>query len=808
MDEQLGQQQTQTNGSGGANSKKAAELPAAPLPYEEMLRSAAYERMRAEHPAEFTPASVFFTHDPRSANDRRKSFRVKAALVYEAVTGHHVDDHMTRANSLLLALAKECHSRIQALLAANKAAPRGGGDATKAGEATGSLNSDTNTGSNRQAELTDERWDEKQKRVVDGIFLVVGFLPKLKEAIAKSSDRDGVDETFKSRHMHDIVTDMIKLENQLPLGDLLDVAGVVEAAVKATVDRDEFEDVRGSIIAGEYKLPISRDSFGDVVHGFCWYYSPFSSSKKAAAAASPFNNVATDKDMATRTLLDCLHQSVVKLPEGKGMSATGRPSRMPTARELRRSGVRIQASENGRAEVEFAQSTVRLPALVYDFKLATVARNLLALEYDGQSKPMTRYFQMMNEFVEDAGDVRLLRRAGVVRGGSSGAQEVHDLIKNIDGHATYPSVYMAMDREIEKVRQYHDQRMASFFVRNRPGVIWASSVAAISVVAIVAARRNRASGEGDAPNGGKAIGSLNPHTNKGSNLQAELTDERWDEKQKRVVDGIFLVVGFLPKLKDAIAKSSNRNGVDRTFKWLRMHDIVTDMIKLENQLPLSDLLDVAGVVEDAVKATVDRDEFKDVKDSIAAGEYRLPFSRDSFGDVVHSFCWYYSPFYSSKKAAAASPFKDVATDTEMATRTLLDCLHQSVVKPPEGKGVSATGRPSCMPTARELRRSGVRIQASENGRAEVEFAQPTVRLPALVYDFKLAMAVRNLLALEYEEQSKPMTRYFQMMNELVEDAADVRILRRAGVVRGGSRTSTGTPRTRPCTWPWTGRSRR
>ncbi|KAF8733135.1 hypothetical protein HU200_015508 [Digitaria exilis] len=446
---------------------RASPAPApatAALPYEAMLRSTAYERMRAEHPSEFAPASVFFTHDPRSAIDRRNSFRVKAALVYEAVTGHHVDDHMLRANSLLLALAKECHSRI------HHAPP---------------TPSTTNT---------DEDWDENLKRVVDSIFLVVGFLPKLKDAIAKSADRDGVDDAFKSRHMHDIVMDVIKLENQLPLRDLLDVAGIVEGAVMVTLAGDEFHDVRDSVAGGgEYKLPFTNDTFGEVVHGFCWYYSPFASPKKPAAASSPFHDLAGDDDegMKTRTLLDCLHMSVVKPPQGTGVSATGRPSRMPTAKELRRSGVRIQASETGRAEVEFSPPAVRLPALVYDFKLATVARNLLAREYEGQSKPVTRYFQMMNELVEDAADVRILRRAGVVRGGSGDGKEVHELVKNIDGHATYPSVYMALDREIEKVRQYHDQRMTSFFVRNRPGVIWASSVAAISVVAIVAARRSR-----------------------------------------------------------------------------------------------------------------------------------------------------------------------------------------------------------------------------------------------------------------------------------------------------------------------------
>ncbi|GJN00850.1 hypothetical protein PR202_ga18071 [Eleusine coracana subsp. coracana] len=82
------------------------------VPYEKMLKSTSYERMRSEHPSEYAPASVFFTHDERSAIDRRNSFRVKAALVYEAITGHHVDDHMLLSNRLLLALANACHSAI------------------------------------------------------------------------------------------------------------------------------------------------------------------------------------------------------------------------------------------------------------------------------------------------------------------------------------------------------------------------------------------------------------------------------------------------------------------------------------------------------------------------------------------------------------------------------------------------------------------------------------------------------------------------------------------------------------------------
>lgn len=95
-------------------------------PYKEMLESAAYDRMRKEHTAEYAPASVFFTHDKHSVIDRRNSFRVKAALVHEAITGHHVDDPTLRSNRLLLALANACHSAIHGSSSSQQKDPAAG----------------------------------------------------------------------------------------------------------------------------------------------------------------------------------------------------------------------------------------------------------------------------------------------------------------------------------------------------------------------------------------------------------------------------------------------------------------------------------------------------------------------------------------------------------------------------------------------------------------------------------------------------------------------------------------------------------
>jgi hypothetical protein len=80
-----------------------------------MLESAAYGRMRAENPSEFVPRSVFFARDGGSGIDRRNSLWVKAAVVYESITGLHVNDGAKPvATSLLLRLADDCRSRIHA----------------------------------------------------------------------------------------------------------------------------------------------------------------------------------------------------------------------------------------------------------------------------------------------------------------------------------------------------------------------------------------------------------------------------------------------------------------------------------------------------------------------------------------------------------------------------------------------------------------------------------------------------------------------------------------------------------------------
>uniref|UniRef100_A0A0D3GD40 Uncharacterized protein n=1 Tax=Oryza barthii TaxID=65489 RepID=A0A0D3GD40_9ORYZ len=447
-----------------------------------MLGSAAYTRTRAENPSEFMPRRVLLSHAGlENEIDRGNSFWVKAALVYESVTGDHVDDHTRHlSRDLLLNLAAYCCPRIHP-----DPSPRRP-QALQEDEDKKKAEDDQLA---KRTQHPDEGTEEN-KQVIDAIFLVVGFLPRLTKAAAAAARRDAVDESFKATHMQDIVTDVIKLENQLPIKHLLAVADLAEAAVHAAAAG--IPGLRDDVAKAlrDYKLGFAGANFDGVIRSFCSYYSPFFS--KDEQAKKPDD----DAFSGELTLLDCLHASLVPRSSeaGGGGVKGGKTSRIPTAKELRRSGVRLEAGvEDGRAVVQFKEdaATLRLPALVFDFKLATVARNLLARELEEQSKPVTRYFQLMNELVEEVADVRILRRAGVVRGGSRGAGEVHELIKKIDGYATYPSVFMAMDVQVEKVKVFHEKRMNNFFVRYRPAIVAASSVVAASVVAIVATRKKR-----------------------------------------------------------------------------------------------------------------------------------------------------------------------------------------------------------------------------------------------------------------------------------------------------------------------------
>ncbi|XP_010915979.1 uncharacterized protein [Elaeis guineensis] len=424
---------------------------------EQVRKSPDYQRMKAANRDVFEPRTIYFATyaDPRESTNWRKCLQLKAEIVYHAITGKLVktETELEAAKKLLVAIAKECKPPIATE-----------GQKTSAGVA---------------GEDQKEPLPEDYALEVDGVFLVVGYFSELNK-ITENLDREKAE----------IVKDIIKVENQLSLKDIKNIVDHVEDAIKKN------ETAKGELGGRHYKL---ADDFEGMIRRFCGYYSPFHS----AAPADPGKDV-----LQKENLLHCLHFSLVgsKIDE-KG---SGGAWQSPSAGQLKRSGVRFEPSPKAAIDVEFSEPTLRMPALVHDFKLETVVGNLLAWEYGlpkEDQRPVTLYFQFMNELVGDLGDVRMMEELGLIKGTWKNLQEVFDLVKRTDERPPYPCVYAALDKEVRKVREYHDKKtktveedrdkkkMRAFFKRHKPAaVLLLSSVAAASVIAAFIYKRKSRKG--------------------------------------------------------------------------------------------------------------------------------------------------------------------------------------------------------------------------------------------------------------------------------------------------------------------------
>ncbi|XP_038984968.1 uncharacterized protein LOC103699485 [Phoenix dactylifera] len=428
---------------------------------EQLRQSLAYKCMKMAKFDEFEPTTIHFATYQKAGESTnwKKCLPLKAAIVYHCITGEHVKEETKdgepvkgKAQELLENITKECVSRINK--AASEAKTKGSTDRTS---------------------ITVE--DDAQ--VMDGIFLVVGFLAELKKHLDNGNREEAVSYyNLTPSESQIIVKDIIKIENQLPLELIKDIVNNVEDAIKAveTPQQQTFG----------YKLSFKKIALHDIINQFCWYYSPFHRKE-------PRNIGDVLEKGKPEYLLQCLHFSL-KGDKTNG-ATTGQVRRSPSARQLKRSGVRLEATSEATIDVLFSRPKLQMPALVYDFKLETVVTNLLGWECwpEKQQKPMTRYLQFTTELVGDLSDVQVMKKFGLIRGRWKNLQEVLDLMKRIDRSASYPSVYIALDKQIGEVLQYHDERMKSFFVRNRPTVVWLSSFAAASAIATViyASRRRR-----------------------------------------------------------------------------------------------------------------------------------------------------------------------------------------------------------------------------------------------------------------------------------------------------------------------------
>ncbi|KAG1335010.1 hypothetical protein COCNU_03G011290 [Cocos nucifera] len=437
---------------------------------QQVRKSLAYQRMKEANRDVFEPKTIYFATyaDPKESIDWLNCLPLKAAIVYHAITGKLVN-RQTRpeAEKLLVAIAKECKSLIK-----REEAKRTSDDSSQV---------ENIPPAETAAGNSDDLRAEDYAQEVDGVFLVVGFLSELKK-VTEKWNREEADDHYLSTHSQEIVKDIIKIENQLFLKDIKDIVDNVEDVINAN------ETVK-DLLKVKYKLSFEKHDFHGIIGRFCWYYSPFHSTRAKALGTD-----VVEKEKL-ENLLQCLHFSLKRSKPNE--EASEQVWRSPSARQLKRSGVRFEASPEATIDVEFSEPKLRMPALVYDFKLETVVGNLLAWEClpKEDQKPVTRYFQFMNELVCDLGDVRMMKKFGLIKGTWKNLQEVFDLVKRTDGPASYLSPYVALDKAVRKVWEYHDKQMKKFLKRHQPAaVLLLSSVAAASVIAAFIYKRKSRKG--------------------------------------------------------------------------------------------------------------------------------------------------------------------------------------------------------------------------------------------------------------------------------------------------------------------------
>ncbi|XXG42421.1 hypothetical protein AAC387_Pa01g2709 [Persea americana] len=415
-------------------------------------RSAPY-RMKMSHQNQFFPKSIFFLTSSTidDIENRVVCFNMKAAAVYSAIFDQHTNEKtLDAAGTLLKSIARQCYFLIT-------------------GDEIGPLE-----------ETHIEDLPQSIILIIDAVYLVVGFLHDINECagIPKSSiDRENLDKYFMSKHGALVLSDLAMIDNQLLL-DL--IIKVVETLPKALAKVPS--QLKGSSL-GKFNLSFNKDNIPEVVTLFSWYYSPFYASTKQFQLPKTF--LLQGNYM---TLLDCLHHCIVQSAgTNNGKSPpTSRIWPVPTAKELWRAGVHFEASIDRLFVVEFKAPTLTLPVLFWDSKLETVVMNLVALESSRPRGPVTRYFQLLSELVDDEEDVRLLKRSGVMTGKWKRDHDVVGFVERVNGFASYLARYPEMDLVMEQVKKYIDDRKNRFLVRYGPGNSWVPYIVATATVILIA----------------------------------------------------------------------------------------------------------------------------------------------------------------------------------------------------------------------------------------------------------------------------------------------------------------------------------
>ncbi|KAF8037698.1 hypothetical protein BT93_B0525 [Corymbia citriodora subsp. variegata] len=132
---------------------------------------------------------------------------------------------------------------------------------------------------------------------------------------------------------------------------------------------------------------------------------------------------------------------------------------MPSATELRESGVRFRALQGGElSDIKFENGTLEIPVLYVGDSTESQFRNLIAYEQYRQSRGVnyfTDYVTLLDCLINSSKDVKVLRRARIIKNYLGDDEAVAQMFNKIGDYITaYGSYYSEI---FKNVNEYCDK---------------------------------------------------------------------------------------------------------------------------------------------------------------------------------------------------------------------------------------------------------------------------------------------------------------------------------------------------------------
>eukprot|EP01018_Ginkgo_biloba_P000853 Gb_15961 [translate_table: standard] len=141
---------------------------------------------------------------------------------------------------------------------------------------------------------------------------------------------------------------------------------------------------------------------------------------------------------------------------------------VPSAEELSYVGVEFKKCSGGISEIRFEKksSTLYLPHFKVDERSEVLLRNLMALEISSQEKPITRYAIFMNDLINNSRDVSIFRKYDIIVNQLGSDEEAAKLWNCITKSMGSPA-FRPIDDAAKQVNAYRKRKLKVLWAQFR-----------------------------------------------------------------------------------------------------------------------------------------------------------------------------------------------------------------------------------------------------------------------------------------------------------------------------------------------------